>query len=232
MRDKAELREPLSHHHHRRFKTGGMGSSALGQSMVEFALVLPMLLVLFLGVADFARVFTSGIALEATTRDAAEVGAIQRRNNDPPQPSDPTAVAAYYTNLHTLVAQAACRESRPLPNTTFQEANSSCPTMPAIRVCVHDGQDPFCGDPIPGFASTGAGCQHLGDPWSNSYGDAQTLPDTASFAVEVRICYQFTTLFNLHVALPMNTGLSLGAVWLERTRSFVIDCPCGSVTKC
>jgi TadE-like protein len=197
--------------------------------VVEFALVLPMLLVLLLGVADFARVFTSSIALEATTRDAAEVGAIQRRNNPPPPSSDPN-FTAYYDNLHRLVAQAACREARPLPNTTFQESDSSCPTMPAIRACVHDGGDPICGDPISGFASTGAGCQHLGDPWSSGYGDAQTLPDTASFAVEVRICYHFTTLFNLQVALPMNTGLSLGEIWLERTRYFVIDCQPGVVS--
>jgi len=189
-----------------------------------------MLLVLLLGVADFARVFTSGIALEATTRDAAEVGAVQRRNNVPPPLGDPS-FAAYYDNLHQLVAQAACREARPLPNTTFQESDSSCPTMPAIRVCVHDDQDPVCGNPISGFASSGAGCQHLDDPWSNASGDAQAPPETASYAVEVRICYQFTTLFDLHVALPMNTGLSLGEVWLERTRYFVIDCQPGAVSS-
>src|SRR5438270_2014630 len=110
MRDTTKLGGPLSRHHHRLFKAGNHRLSERGQSMVEFALVLPMLLVLLLGVADFARVFTSAIALEATTRDAAEVGAVQRRNNLPPPPSDPTALAAYYTNLHTLVAQAACRE--------------------------------------------------------------------------------------------------------------------------
>src|SRR5690606_20209344 len=36
-----------------------------GQSLVEFALVLPMLLVLLLGIADFGRVFAAGILLEA-----------------------------------------------------------------------------------------------------------------------------------------------------------------------
>jgi hypothetical protein len=201
--------------------------------MVEFALVLPMLLVLLLGVADFARVFTAGIALEATTRDAAEVGAVQRRNNVPPPSTDP-GFNAYYDNLHRLVAQTACREARQLPNTTFQESDSSCPSMPAIRVCVHDDKDPVCGDPISGFASSGSGCQHLTDPWSNASGDpaAGSAPATTSLAVEVRVCYQFTTLFNLQFALPMHTGLSLGEVWLERTRTFVIDCQPGSVSAC
>ena len=47
--------------------------SRRGQSVVEFALVLPMLLVLLLGVADFGRVFAAGITVEAAARNAAEV---------------------------------------------------------------------------------------------------------------------------------------------------------------
>ena len=47
--------------------------SSRGQSFVEFALVLPLLLVLLLGIADFARVFQAGIVLEASSRNAAEV---------------------------------------------------------------------------------------------------------------------------------------------------------------
>ncbi len=46
------------------------------------------------------------------------------------------------------------------------------------------------------------------------------------------VCYQFTTLFNLHVSLPMNAGLNLGDVWIEQTRYFVLDCPPGSVATC
>jgi len=48
-----------------------------GQSLVEFALVVPILLVLFLAVADFGRVFAASIAVEAATRDAAEATANQ-----------------------------------------------------------------------------------------------------------------------------------------------------------
>jgi len=40
--------------------------------------------------------------------------------------------------------------------------------------------------------------------------------------VEVRTCYQFTTLFNLHISLPMSAGLSLGDIWLQRDREFVV----------
>jgi hypothetical protein len=224
--DTGEPSRPLSRHRDRPSQAADSRPSTRGQALVEFALVLPMLIVLLLGVADFARVFSAGIALEATSRDGAEVGALERLRNKPPPQGDPT-FTTYYANLHRLVAQAACREARPLPNTTFQASDSSCPTMPAIRVCVHDDHDPLCGNPIPGFASSGAGCSHLTDPWSSTSGGA-----TASYSVEVRICYQFTTLFNLRVALPMNAGLSLGNVWLQRTRFFVIDCPPGPVSAC
>src|SRR4051812_28324770 len=43
-----------------------------GQSLVEFPLVIPILLILFVGIADFGRVFNAGVVLEASTRDAAE----------------------------------------------------------------------------------------------------------------------------------------------------------------
>ena len=50
---------------------------ARGQSLVEFALLLPLLLVILLGVADFGRVFQAGIMMESATRAAAEAGAVE-----------------------------------------------------------------------------------------------------------------------------------------------------------
>ena len=56
-----------------------------------------------------------------------------------------------------------------------------------------------------------------------------TVPDSvASYYVEIRLCYKFETLFNLDLSLPMNAGLDLGDIWIERTRTFVVDCPVGS----
>jgi hypothetical protein len=40
--------------------------------------------------------------------------------------------------------------------------------------------------------------------------------------VEVRTCYHFTTLFNLHLQLGMNASLNLGDIWIQRTRQFVV----------
>jgi hypothetical protein len=198
--------------------------------MVEFALVLPLLIVLLLGIADFGRLFAAGITVEASARNAAETGAIERLRNQPPLPSDPN-FTPYYQSLHLLAAKAACSEARLLPNATFDEVTRNCPTMPIVRVCVHDDLDPICGAPIVGFdPAPPAACNHLTaawKPWSNASGGVD-----GSHSVEVRVCYQFTTLFSLHLNLPMNASIQLGDIWLQKDRIFVVDCPPGDVSTC
>lgn len=210
---------------------GTDGSEPRGQSLVEFALVLPMLLVLLLGIADFGRVFQAGISIEATARNGAEVAALERLREPPPIPGDVNEVA-YYQHLHRTAAETVCRELKILPNvayvaddpTSLTVDEEACPANPAIRVCVRDNQDPICGAEIPGFSPlVPAQCSEIADPapaWTNASGG-----DIGSHAVEVRVCYQFTTLFNLHVSLPFNAGLGLGDIYLQRTRLFLADCP-------
>lgn len=48
-----------------------------GQSLLEFAAMLPLLLLLVIAVADFGRLFTSMIAIESAAREAADYGAMQ-----------------------------------------------------------------------------------------------------------------------------------------------------------
>jgi hypothetical protein len=200
-----------------------------GQTLAEFALVLPILLVLLLGVADFGRVFAASISTEASARNAAEIGAIQRLRHKPPDPiADPGAVLPYYTALHEQIAKVVCSELSVLPNTTFNAADRTCPSMPLVGVCVRDDLDPICGAAIYGFSSTLPGaCSHLAEPWSHYSGGA-----AASHAVEVRVCYRFTTLFNLQFTLPGNVGLDLGEIWIQRERVFALDCPPGDVSTC
>jgi TadE-like protein len=196
-----------------------------GQTMVEFALVLPILLVILLAVVDFGRVFSASMAVEASTRNAAEVGAIERLRNGPPTPG---TEVAYYSALHEQVAKVVCSELSLLPNTTFVSADRTCPSMPVIRVCVHDDLDPICGYPITGFAGTiPLECGHMTVAWDHGSGGA-----IGSHGVEVRVCYQFTTLFNLRFTLPGNTGLDIGDIWLQRERVFALDCPPGDVSSC
>lgn len=208
-----------------------------GQTLAEFALVLPILLVLLLAVADFGRVFAASITTEASARNAAEIGAVERLRNKPPDPVlYPAEFNSYYTALQEQVAKVVCSELSVLPNTTFNSADRTCPAMPLIGVCVRDDVDgagplgdPICGVPIDGFSSTAPGnCSHLTEPWSNTSGGAEL-----SHSVEVRVCYRFTTLFNLHFTLPGNVGLDLGEVWIQRERVFALDClPPGAGWAC
>ena len=200
--------------------------------MVEFALVLPLLLILLLGVADFGRLFSAGITVEAAARNAAEVGAIERLRSRPnPATCNPACIDAYYASVHQVVARVACSESRLQPNATFTMADDpvtvafdesrTCPSMPVIRVCVRDNLDPLCGVPIPGFADpVPPECSRMSEPWSNASGGVDV-----SHSVEVRVCYRFTTLFNLHLSLGLGFAINLGDVWIQRSRVFVLDCP-------
>lgn len=49
-----------------------------GQSVVEFALVVPFLLLMVVAIADFGRLYTSAVAVESATREAADFGAFNR----------------------------------------------------------------------------------------------------------------------------------------------------------
>jgi TadE-like protein len=193
-----------------------------------------MLLVLLLGIADFGRVFSAGITMEAAARNAAEVAAqeyVQLKRN-----SSASLDADDYQHLHNVAIDAACSEAKVLEN--FAESGGTC-SMPVVAVCVHDIPAPAA-DPLPppGDASCGiealsapsecgAMSDDISDPsddgaWTNNKTDGSTLLDESLPYVEVRVCYQFTTLFNINdLQLPLGWSLSLGETWLERERSFV-----------
>lgn len=202
----------------RRPATPSAGRSPRGQSLVEFALVLPILLVLLLGIADFGRVFTAGITVEAAARNAAEAAAqeyVQRKRGDP-TPADPMATDDYAA-IRELAHEVACQEATSLPN--HSGAGATC-AMPITAVCIHENElgDPDCGNSssaIPGE------CSSLTGGWSNGIEQTDGAGPFLPY-VEVRICYRFTTLFNLtDLQLPFGAGLSLGEVWLQKDRTFV-----------
>lgn len=199
---------------------------ASGQSVVEFALIIPILLMVFVAIADFGRIFAASIAIEAATRNAAEATA-NRYVAQPPgglsldQPA-PAADAAYYNDLHDYAAGVVCAELRDLPSTNYDSGTNSCPDMPVVFVCVHDGQDPACGTKSSPGGSVPGGCDQLAPAPTNSQAG------TDSRWVEVRTCSRFTAILNL----PL---FSFGDFWLQHVNHFTIPCyfalgtadPCG-----
>lgn len=189
-----------------------------GQSLVEFALVLPLLLVLLVAVADFGRIFAAGIAVEAATRDAAEATANQYLAN-PPGPLDAAAAptppaSSYYDPLHHYGAGVVCAELRDQLNTNYDPSTQTCPDMPVVFVCIHDGVDPSCAsEASPGTAGVPADCTAVASSPTN----AQSGDQPSARWVEVRTCYHFTSLLGLPI-------LSFGDFWLQRTRNFTIPC--------
>lgn len=217
---------------YRRWLTRRSGRRApRGQSLVEFALVLPLLLILFLGIADFGRIFAAGITLEAAARNGAEVVAEEYRRNPPdgiyadqtlpaPGPGD----ANYYQVLHEVAARTACREARRLDNTTYDQGTDGCPfdsvaneQLPLIMVCVHDNADPICDVPAFGASVPPAGAPDpcgLRSPPTNVMQGYATGSENSRY-VEVRICYRFSML--VHVPI-----LPLDDVWLKKSRVFTV----------
>jgi hypothetical protein len=176
-----------------------------------------MLLVLLLGIADFGRVFSAGITLEATARNAAEAAAqeyVQRQRADSLNP----LTSADYDAVRAVAHRVACEEAETLPD---QAGSPPMCTMPISAVCIHDsdaGDAVDCGE---SSAAVPPECTELHGGWSATNEQTEGTPPFLPY-VEVRICYRFRTLMNLsELDLPLGWSLNLGDVWLQRNRVFV-----------
>src|SRR5215212_7747117 len=81
-----------------------------GQSMTEFALVLPILVVLLFGVIQFGIVFNNYITLTDATRAGARKAAVSRRQPNPVSTCI-TAIRAAATDLKPAQLIATCDSS-------------------------------------------------------------------------------------------------------------------------
>lgn len=90
-----------------------------GQSLVEFALILPILLTMVGAAVDIARLYQGWITLEGATRDAAEYAATK----------DTTSTAAL-SSAKTII----CTQTATLPGFVAPPGNPTSCTSPAVTV--------------------------------------------------------------------------------------------------
>lgn len=70
-----------------------------GQALTEFALVLPVMIILLLIAVDFGRLFFSYVEINNASREAASFAGANFWSGTPPSDSAITAVAAQETNV-------------------------------------------------------------------------------------------------------------------------------------
>jgi len=191
-----------------------------GQSLAEFTLVLPIMLVLLLTVADFGRLFASGITIESAARAAAETAAgtylVEMRlmpGGVPPLTPDA------YDRVHKAAWQSICDEAATLPNATPGTGGGQCSDLPTV-VCVHDGLDPACGNVYNAGGGGTAGCSLVAAGTSNTQSVPSSIP---SKDVEVRVCYRFSSILSMDIPFFSGSLSPLsGNFFLEKVRTFTV----------
>ena len=69
-----------------RRRTGRRARSSRGQGLVEFALILPVFIVILLSLLDFGLAFSHNLTLEYSTREGARTGAALGKGKSPSLP--------------------------------------------------------------------------------------------------------------------------------------------------
>ncbi len=147
-----------------------------GQSVVEFALVFPILLLLLVGIADLGRLYNSVVAVESAAREAADYGAFAATNWSPV--NIPVTIGEMERRACTSVAGSHLQDYE----TTDPVNNTTC-TNPTITCTLErNGASTDCG--TSGGVTDGVDCSI-----------ATTEPPCT---VHVRVSYQF----HLILAIP------------------------------
>ena len=123
-------------------------SASRGQSVVEFALLLPIMLVLLLGVVDLARIYTTMLSVESAAREAADFGTTMGAGR--------WQVGLPLDDTIADMQERACVASSDLPDYADPDADpaTGC-TNPAFSYCVTASIGGPCAFPLDGAA----GCE-------------------------------------------------------------------------
>jgi hypothetical protein len=180
----------------RQLRQLGHAGRSEGQSIVEFALILPLMLILLLAIVDFARIYTTMMSVESAAREAADFGTALGAGKwslagDPPTPAD---------NTLALMRQRACVAARNLPDYVGAADGSSC-TNPAFSYCM--------------TPADGAACE-----------EAEDLPDPAACADperEVPCTVTVTLTYDFRLLAPVNIELMGASYGFPSTITFTRD---------
>jgi Flp pilus assembly protein TadG len=158
-----------------------------GQSLVEFALLLPVLLALVGATLDVARLYFAWIGLEAATRDAAQAIASYAGSDDTTNNLynyyDPTS--AYYLDP---VSSGACVSDAAAATVLRAETGN------AFNATVPSRSGTYCNSVPSSSPCTAA--QVVTSWWydtTDAAGGSATVP---AVTVQVRACLPFRTLFS------------------------------------
>jgi hypothetical protein len=111
-----------------RAATGRIGRrrSSAGQSVVEFALIAPLLLFFVVAIADLGRLYVSAVAVEAAAREAADYGSFKAEYW---MPVNVATTAAEMERRACSAAAGSHLEGYAEPPGTIDHATCSNPTF-------------------------------------------------------------------------------------------------------
>jgi hypothetical protein len=178
-------------------------STERGQSIVEFALVLPLLVFLMVAIVDLGRIYTTMLSVESAAREAADFGSFDSSNWSTGQ------IADTELNMET----AACVAASNLPDYMGPDDNCSNPTW-SYQLSMDKGVTWV------DWATTAAEPEDLRcDSDARADGD-DPATDPPPCWVRVKLSYDF------HLLVPLNFqvfGVRYGlpnTITFERTSTF------------
>jgi hypothetical protein len=136
-------------------------SGSRGQSVVEFALVLPIMVVLLFAIVDFARIYTTMMSIESAAREAADYGTELGAAKWLPDP-DPAPPPAGADATVVDMREHACIAASDLPDYSTSGGDEDADgvddgcTNPSFAYCVTPADGAPCGslNPADGCEAT------------------------------------------------------------------------------
>jgi Flp pilus assembly protein TadG len=169
--------------------------AARGQSVTEFALVLPLMLLILMGVIDFGRLYTTVIGVESAAREAADFGT--------------TYGAALWSDVNYDDTTRRMEERACVAASTL--ADYSDPDDEPGNGCANPSFD-YCVTP-----SVGGTCGAL-----NSADVCEDPARATPCAVTVRLTYTFHLLVPMNIQMLGTTWGLPSTITFDRDSTFAI----------